>query len=128
MRPTTTDTDTVIPSDAGFGPWRVRLVREGDAYGQRDCLTHGEAEPLVELYAAAADPEKFGPRGQFVSRYYLSSFVGFDRHSTGERFSGINLDGGVPAWTLTRRQHTAAVAAVALLLAGVDPANQSRWV
>jgi|DEB0MinimDraft_6_1074348.scaffolds.fasta_scaffold00768_11 hypothetical protein len=114
MRPTTTtDTDTVIPSDAGYGPWRVRLVREG------------EAEPLVEFYDAA-DPEKFGPRGQFVSRYYLSSFVGSDRYSRGPRFAGINLDGGVRAWTLTAKQHREAAAAVALLLAGVDPTDQSR--
>ena len=114
MRPTTTtDTDTVIPSDAGYGPWRVRLVREG------------EAEPLVEFYDAA-DPEKFGPRGQFVSRYYLSSFVGSDRYSRGPRFGGINLDGGVRAWTLTAKQHREAAAAVALLLAGVSCVNAGR--
>jgi len=126
MRPTTTDTTAMVPADRSYGPWRVRLVREGDAYGQRDCLTHAEAEPLVELYAAAADPEKFGPRGQFVSRYYLSSFVGSDRYSRGPRFAGINLDGGVRAWTLTAKQHREAAAAVALLLAGVDPTDQSR--
>ena len=32
--------------------WNVRIVENGDAYGKDMCLTHDEADPLVEFYDA----------------------------------------------------------------------------
>ena len=72
--------------------WTVRIVREGDSYGRNDCLVHDKSDPMVEFYDATADTTKFGPRGQFVSRYYVSTFMSCR--------SGLDLCGHVPAWTL----------------------------
>lgn len=84
-------------------PFRVRVVRVGDKFGRDDCLTHGaamfgrpaqpDALPMVEFYDARQDPEKFGPRGQFVSRYCYDTLAASVR---GGR--GIRLDGGSPSW------------------------------
>lgn len=73
--------------------FHVRIVREGEVYGREDCLTHDKEEALVEFYDATVDPEKFGPRGQFVSRYYVSTLVG-DEGGTRDLF----LLGHEPAW------------------------------
>jgi hypothetical protein len=78
-----------------FGRWNVRLVNEGDRYGRDDCLTHDKSEPMVEFYDRRY-VDKFGPRGQFVSRYYLSTLTD-DR---GHLANGLCLDGGVPAWSV----------------------------
>lgn len=69
--------------------FNVRIVREGDRYGFNDCLVHDQAEPLVEFYDAKAD-SAFGPRGQFVSRYLLSTLWRCPS-------DGLQLEGGVPA-------------------------------
>jgi len=75
-------------------PFRMRLVPEGERYGREDCLTHDEVDPLVEFYDASQDPEKFGERGQFVARYYLSTL----RERDGAL--GLCLDGGIPSWSV----------------------------
>lgn len=83
--------DLIIINDRGrrFG---VRIVHEGERYGRDDCLVHDEREPLVEFYDMTyADQPGFGPRGQFVSRYYRCTLM--DHH-----FGGIDLYGGVDAW------------------------------
>lgn len=84
-----------LESMTRVGPWNVRLVRQGGRYGRQDCLTHRDTEPLVEFYDARADEAKFGPRGQFVSRYFAATIAKFPP----ER--GLALDFGVPAWTVT---------------------------
>jgi hypothetical protein len=92
--------------------FNVRIVREGDRYGLDDCLVYDTAsdkqfragDALVEFYDATQDPAKFGPRGQFVARYYLSTLLGQDRWSANARGrkgnTGLALDGGIAAWTL----------------------------
>ena len=82
--------------------WNVRLLIKGDRYGLDDCLTYGdkeeqEEEPCVEFYDAHNNKEEtFGPRGQFVSRYYLSSIN--DRRYPRE---GMNLCGHEPVWSVS---------------------------
>lgn len=71
----------------------VRAVRKGERYGLDDCLTHDEADPLIEFYDLSADPKKFGERGQFVSRYYASTLAKRDG-------LGLCLDGGIPEWSI----------------------------
>lgn len=73
-------------------PFTLRLLRKGDAYGKDFALIHDGSEPLVEFYDARFEHDP--PFGQFVSRYYLSTLL-----STAPD-QGINLAGGVPAWTL----------------------------
>ncbi len=75
--------------------FNVRIVEDGDYCGREDCLLH-EGDPLVEFYDSKADPAKFGRRGQFVSRYYLHTILGEDYPH------GLSLDGGVPAWSISR--------------------------
>lgn len=78
------------------GIFNVRVVLAGDKYGRDDCLTHDSAEALVEFYDATQDPDRFGDRGQFITRYYCSTIV----DSTG----GLNLYGGVPSWQMSDEQ------------------------
>lgn len=88
--------------------FNVRIVRIGDHYGRDDCLTHGEkmgedSSPLVEFYDLSYTL-KFGPRGQFVSRYYVSSILGkcefLGKGLEAEMGIGLDLDGGVAGWDI----------------------------
>jgi hypothetical protein len=86
--------------------FRVRLVEKGDRYGLDMCQSHDEDDPLVEFYDArhdhAVDPNGV-QLGQFVSRYYLSTLTGKDRWNKESIFAsghGLNLDGGVPDWSI----------------------------
>lgn len=72
----------------------VRIVSMGEKYGRGDCLTHEQQDPLIEFYDSRF-MDKFGPRGQFVSRYYCSTIMESDYPT------GLSLDGGVPAWGLS---------------------------
>lgn len=84
----------VIVNDSGR-QFYVRVVFQGEKYGLDDKLTHREADPLVEFYDYTyAGQKTFGPRGQFVSRYYAQTLA---QHKLG---LGLSLDGGVPAWTV----------------------------
>lgn len=104
-RPTTT-----VMNDQGV-TFHARLIRTGDRYGLVDKLTNDGAA-MVEFFDAEADPAKFGPLGQFVSRYYVDTF-----NETAEDGRGIALDLGVPRWTIS----AANVAEVAAWLASLDP-------
>lgn len=72
----------------------VRLVRQGDRYGLDDGLTHKETDLLVEFYDRTyASRGGFGPRGQFVARYYARTL----RDGSG----GLCLYGSAdPTWSL----------------------------
>lgn len=66
----------------------TRAVTKGGNYGLNDCLTHDDADPLVEFYSR----DTFGPgKHQFISRYYLSTLADLLE-------SILNLDGGVEQW------------------------------
>lgn len=95
-----------VENDSGRR-FNVRLVRRGDRFGLNDCLTHGDARSpirarlaehhdgaMIEFYDAtyAGRPE-FGPRGQFVSRYYLGTLA----EDAGR---GLDMHGGVPEWKI----------------------------
>ena len=66
--------------------FNVRIVNKGDRYGRADCLTHDDDRPMVEFYDRRYANEAW-PRGQFVSRYYVSTLL------EGEN-RGLCLDGG----------------------------------
>lgn len=74
--------------------FNVRIVKVGDRYGFDDRLVNND-KPMVEFYDTRQDPEKFGERGQFVTRYYISTIV--ER----EENVGLALLGYVPAWTVS---------------------------
>jgi|TARA_R110000744_G_scaffold342135_1_gene447286 hypothetical protein len=104
-------TNEVICNDILYknAPWKVKIVFKEDAYGLDNCLTHNEDEPLVEFYDLA-HKETFGDKGQFVSRYYLSTilFEGCaiskqDLINAENRDSevGINLQGNVKGWEMS---------------------------
>lgn len=71
--------------------FNVRIVRQGDKYGLNDCITYQGTEPLVEFYDSKSSHSALG---QFVSRYYMTTLLEGNSHC------GINLDGGVPEWTI----------------------------
>jgi len=78
--------------------WLVRVVKRDDRYGLNDCLVHDEDDPLVEFYDAeyrgSGEGREFGPRGQFVARYYWSTLC--------KRPRGLGLDllSYEPKWKL----------------------------
>ena len=79
----------------------TRAVAKGGKYGLNDCLTHDEADPLVEFYSR----DTFGPdKHQFIGRYYLSTLVDDGRHVT-----GLCLHGGVEEWVASPGQVAAAL-------------------
>lgn len=71
----------------------VRVVHKGEKYGLDDCLTHDEADPLIEFYDQSVNLKSWGPRGQFVSRYYASTLAERSPY-------GLNLLGYVPEWKI----------------------------
>lgn len=78
-----------------IGIFNVRIIREGDRYGLDDCLEL-KGEPVIEFYDCRYAGIKFGPRGQFVSRYKLSTLL--DDEIRLSRL-GLCLHGGVPGWS-----------------------------
>jgi|AntDeeMinimDraft_5_1070356.scaffolds.fasta_scaffold17839_2 hypothetical protein len=75
----------------------VRVVQQGEGYGriikgEGYALTHKASEPLVEFYDYTASA-KFGPLGQFVSRYFIETLLERDE-------GGLCLDGKEPKWNL----------------------------
>lgn len=109
-RPDHNDTDMPTFYGRDLRPWRLRLVRLGDRYGRDDCLVHEQnphhkvdADPLVEFYDASQSVAKFGPRGQFVSRYYASTLLagrGGWRSGENRGRGGLCLDGSVEGWNV----------------------------
>jgi hypothetical protein len=74
--------------------FNIRIVEDGQFYGRDNALIH-EGDPLVEFYDARQDPNRFGRRGQFVSRYYIFTILG------GNYPQGLSLDDGVPEWSIS---------------------------
>jgi hypothetical protein len=88
----------MIVTNANGRAFFVRTVLQGDRYGLGDRLTHDNADPMIEFYDYQyANVRAFGPRGQFVSRYYVSTLA---KHPKG---AGLCLDGGVPEWSVDGR-------------------------
>jgi hypothetical protein len=83
-------------------PFYVRLLLEGDEYGLNNCLIH-DGEPILEFYDAS---EKHGPRGQFVSRYYVSTLSESPSRAHGH---GLSLYGGEPVWHISAANITDAL-------------------
>ena len=83
-----------MPYKAANGvPFTMRLVDTGDSYGLNDCLTN-DNPPMIEFYDARYTREPYGPRGQFVQRYYVETLA------TIKPGAGLNLDNGVADWTI----------------------------
>ena len=82
----------------------VRRVNTGDRYGLNDCLIN-ESEAMIEFYDYKHRGEAFGARGQFASRYYLSTL-------TEREGGGLNLHGGVDAWWVSHANVEEALAAL----------------
>jgi hypothetical protein len=87
-----------LTADNGI-PFTMRVVRTGDRYG-KDMQTTNGGSPMVEFYDARypfdTDPDG-RVLGQFVTRY---NYTGMGARA--DQPTGLNLDGGVPDWTLDR--------------------------
>lgn len=86
--------------------FRMRIVTQGDTHGARMQLTHDSPKPVIEFYDAdhdfTRDPDG-NPLGQLVSSYYLETLLADKPLRGGNTFGagqGLNLDAGVPKWTL----------------------------
>jgi hypothetical protein len=87
--------DTLVVTNANGRSFLVRVVAKGDRYGLHDCLLHDKADPLIEFYDLTyKDQKTFGPRGQFVTRYYARTIAAH------ERGTGLDLMGNEPNWKL----------------------------
>ena len=74
--------------------FNVRVVNTGDTYGLNDCLVNNGSK-LVEFYDKRYNHDSWMGRGQFVSRYYLSTLLS-DTYP-----NGLCLDGGVAEWAVS---------------------------
>ena len=96
-------------------PMLARLVRLGDRYGLKGCITHSledsytrDKEPLIEFYTLVGDDKDGdlawdGGKGYwFIGRYYLSTFLGTCEYSRdgGPVRNGLSLCGGYPEYDL----------------------------
>ena len=72
--------------------FNVRVVNTGDTYGLDDCLVNNGAE-LVEFYDKRY---MHTSRGQFVSRYYVSTLLRGNGYP-----NGLCLDGRVDEWVVS---------------------------
>lgn len=74
------------------GKFNVHIVRNGESYGRNNVLVHTQAESMVEFYDSRYLHEDWQGRGQFVSRYYVSTL---------QQHKGVlSLYGGEPEWTV----------------------------
>lgn len=80
--------------------FRFTIVKTGDKYGRNNCLTN-DGDHMVEVWDMT-------PRcTQMVSRYYISTLLGFSQFSNRNCWNyGLCLDGGVPAWRIPAQQLT----------------------
>lgn len=85
------------------GRFNVVILKKGDAYGLTGSLI--AKEPMVEFYDAKHAGPKFGPLGQFVTRYNATTIAEFDG-------GALALNFGVPAWTVSAAGMVEVVAAV----------------
>lgn len=95
--------------------FNVVLVLPGDRYGRQDQLTSRDHEPFIEFWDATYENDpRFTPgRGQFVTRYHLSTLTG-DGTVMGSplpMIRGLVLDGNVPSWRVTPANVTEVVTA-----------------
>jgi hypothetical protein len=104
---------TLTVYDAGR-PWILRVVPQGGRYGLDDCLTWDDPSPLVEFYDARGI-DRFGPRGQFASRYRLAELAGHE--------GGLLLHGGVPEWSVSAETVSIAVGLARNVAEGLEVAD-----
>ena len=76
----------------------VNIVEKGEKYGLNNCLTHEEADSLVEFYDQR---HMHTPLGQFVSRYYMSTML-----EKKDQDIGLILNGSVPEWQINKEEMT----------------------
>ena len=87
------DTETQVP-------WLAVVVRPGERYGRIDrdtgarWLVNNTGKPLIEFWDRRY-PHDEKHRGQFVSRYYLDTFMG--------HIGALTLDTGSSLWYLSVR-------------------------
>ncbi|MDD4840286.1 MAG: hypothetical protein PHE93_06465 [Clostridia bacterium] len=86
---------------AQFGMFNVRIVEKGDVYGLNDCLTYKETEPLVEFYDIRFINDKDWKRGQFISRYCVSTLLETGHYPQGLSLMGYEPSLNVPAESMT---------------------------
>jgi hypothetical protein len=75
--------------------FNVRIVNTGDKFGRNDCLVNDKA-PMVEFYDTRYTSSDFAGRGQFVSRYYVSTLLEDSQYP-----NGLCLDGGITEWSVS---------------------------
>lgn len=86
-------------SDGGV-PWLAVVIQPGDRYGRMDkdtgarWLVNKTGKPLIEFWDRRY-PHDEAHRAQFVSRYYLDTFMGHK--------GGLMLDTASISWQLSER-------------------------
>lgn len=99
---------TIVVTSITGVRFRARILREGDRYGLDDCLTWEHEDRLgVEFYDTRFPHTE---RGQFVSRYFAETLLDdhcridpgyrYGQDGCRHRAGGLDLDGGIPDWTI----------------------------
>lgn len=80
----------IVQDSVSQQTWVIRIIRQGEAYGLNDKLTHEGQMPMVEFFRYEQGDED---KGFFVSRYYVETLLASSTKS-------IQLHGRDPAFTV----------------------------
>ena len=97
-------------------PWGIQIILTGDTYGRSNSIVNDRG-PMVEFYDSSRVHEGRNP--QFVSRYNIEVLKGDEYGPAHPGPHGLNLQGGVPGWSVSAEAMHLVMKFVDSVLAGV---------
>ena len=79
-------------------PWGIQVILTGDTYGRSNSIVN-DRDPMVEFYDESRVHEGRNP--QFVSRYYIDTLKSDKYGPKHPGPYGLDLQGGVPGWSVS---------------------------
>lgn len=86
------------------GPIRAIFLPEGMPSPNYPNMTMDSNKSNVEFYDRRYAGPRFTPDGQFITRYYVSTLL--EPLKTQETIRGLNLNGGIPDWSIGPRPYS----------------------
>ena len=106
---------TIIDPVSGR-PWGIQIILTGDTYGRSNSIVN-DRDPMVEFYDESRVHEGRNP--QFVNRYNIEVLKGDKYGPAHPGPYGLDLQGGVPGWSLSAEAMHLVMKFVDSVLAGV---------
>ena len=106
---------TIIDPVSGR-PWGIQVILTGDTYGRSNSIVN-DRDPMVEFYSERRVHEGRNPH--FVSRYYIKTLKSDKYGPKHPGHYGLDLQGGVPGWSVSAEGMRLVMEFVDSVLAGV---------